>query len=60
MTDNEMNDIFEDIYAYVRDLIEWYEEDTGKKVHPIVMIYSVVRMAHDETEKARRHGNASA
>ena len=60
MTDNEMNDIFEDIYAYVRDLIEWYEEDTGKSIHPIMMIYSAVRMAHDEAQKARRQDNASA
>ena len=60
MTVIEINDIAEDIYTYVRDLIEWYEEDTGNRVDPLIMIYSVVRLTHDETEKERRHGNASA
>lgn len=56
----EINDVAEEIYTYVRDLIEWYEEDTGKSIHPIMMIYAAVRLAHDEAEMARRNGNASA
>lgn len=60
MTDIVMNDIIDDLNADVRELIEWYEEDTGEKVDPLIMIYSAVRLAHDEAQKARRQYNAAA
>lgn len=60
MTDIVMNDIIDELNADVRELIKWYEEDTGDKVDPLIMIYSAVRLAHDEAEKARRQSNASA
>lgn len=60
MTDIVMNDIIDDLNADVRELIEWYEEDTGEKVDPLIMIYSAVRLAHDAAQMERRRGNASA
>lgn len=64
MTDIVMNDLIDDLNADVRDLIEWYEEDTGNKVDPLIMIYLAVRLAHNEARKARRlnnvKGNATA
>ena len=57
MTDIVTNDLIDDLNADVRDLIEWYEEDTGKKVDPLIVIYSAVRLAHEEAQKARRHDN---
>lgn len=60
MTDIVRNDLIDDLNADVRDLIEWYEEDTGNKVDPLIMIYSAVRLAHDEAERARRYDHAAA
>ena len=60
MKDIVTNDLIDDLNADVKDLIEWYEEDTGNKVDPLIMIYSAVRLAHDEAQMARRQDNASA